>query len=144
MRAGREERIAEGMLGLVRVFYMIRLRERGLRAPINDPSYWALWFLQDGDLPISELGRRLDRSKPSMTALIDKLARMKMARRVRDRRDGRVSLVSITPSGREFLDRKRAGIKESIKKAIAQLDESDIDRLCSSLGEAGRIFSCMK
>ncbi len=144
MRTSKEERIAEGMISLVRVFYVIRLRERGLKAPINDPSYWALWFLQEGDLPISELGRRLDRSKPSMTALIDKLVAKKMARKARDRSDGRVFLVSITPAGRESLNHKRAEIKESIKKTIAQLDESEMERLCSSLDEVERIFSCMK
>lgn len=144
MKDDRDERIAEDIISLVRVFYMIRLRERGLKPPTHDPAYWALWFLQDGDLPISEIGRRLDRSKPSMTALIDKLVAKRMARRVRDRRDGRVSLVSITPAGREFLGRKREGFKESIKKTIAQLDESRKERLRSSLDEVDRIFSCMK
>src|SRR5512143_2114806 len=118
MRKDKDERIAEGMIRLVRVFYMIRLRERGLRTPIYDPSYWALWFLLERDLPISEIGRRLGRSKPSMTALVDKLLALRMVRKVRDSKDRRVSLISITPAGRGFLARKREGIKESIKKRL--------------------------
>ncbi len=144
MEDERGERTAEAMMRLVREFYRIRLGERGQKPPLFDPSYWALWLLLGGDLPISELGRRLERSKPSMTALVAKLVAERKVRRVRDADDRRVAMLSITETGREYLARRRVLIKESIKKALARLDEGQMDRLCSSLEEVERIFSSVK
>ncbi len=136
----KEDAVAEGMMRLVRAFYRIRLSGRG-RASLYDPSYWALWMLLEGDMPISELGRKLGRSKPSMTALVDKLVSEGKVRRVRGREDRRVVFLSITGEGREQLSRKKAQARDSIRKALSALDERQMGRLRSSLDEVERIFT---
>jgi DNA-binding MarR family transcriptional regulator len=138
------ERTAESMMKLVKLFYVIRLRESGVKPPPYDAGFWTLWLLLDGGLPISEIGRRLDRSKPAMTALISKLIRRGMARRVPDKRDHRVVRIEITGKGREYMREKRSEVKGSITEVLADLDDGRIERLCSSLEEVNSIMESLK
>lgn len=144
MAGDRSERIAENIIHLVRLFYIMRFRDKGVKPPAHDPGCWALWMLLHEDLPISELGRRLDRSKPSMTALVDKLIARGMARRSPDPDDRRVVMIAITPKGRKFMDGKKAEVKESIKRNLSALDQRQIERLCGSLEEVSSIVTILK
>jgi DNA-binding MarR family transcriptional regulator len=133
---------ADGLIDLVMVFYMMRNRHAagGVKPPPYDPQYWILGFLMREDLPISEIGRRLMRSKPNMTALAGKLLREGKVRRVPDRKDRRVVRLSITRRGRMFLMMKKKMIRKSMIDNLSGLDGMELEELRSSLARVNRII----
>lgn len=140
-RNEQSEAIAESIVRIVRSFYRMKAAGVGARPPPYDPEYWALGILMKQDLPISELGKRLNRSKPSMTALIDKLMREGKVRRIPGERDRRVTEITITENGRRFMEGKKGEVKGMIKDSLSHLDEEDMERLSASLSEADSILS---
>jgi DNA-binding MarR family transcriptional regulator len=135
----KKDRIAESLSSLVRLFHVMRARAcRAGEKPLG-PEYWTLIFLSEEELPISELGRRLQRSKSNMTAMIDRMMGDGLLRRSHDRGDRRVVRVSISAGGRAYLREKRAQMKESIRKNLAMLSSQELDSLCASLDSVTRI-----
>jgi DNA-binding MarR family transcriptional regulator len=135
MTAQIEERIARNMVDLIRVFHIMRNRGRdeGVKPPPMDPQYYILRFLLHEDLPISEIGRRLQRSKPNMSAIIGKMLRDGTVRKARDMRDLRVARIVITARGRRALEKRMGHVKSCIKSNLARLGKADKERLNSSL-----------
>ncbi len=139
MTDSKKDRIAENLSSLVRLFHIMRARAcRKGESPLG-PEYWTLIFLSEEELPISELGRRLQRSKSNMTAMMDRMMKENLVRRSHDRGDRRVVKISITAGGRAYLKEKRAQMKDSIKRSLTMLREPELDSLCASLDSVGRI-----
>jgi DNA-binding MarR family transcriptional regulator len=90
-------------------------------------------LISHGNLPISEIGRRLCISKPNMTGLIDKLVKEGHAQRLPDDEDRRIINVEITEEGRKFLYESRRAVEENISGNLSNLDENDIENLQKSL-----------
>jgi len=134
------ERVAENMMGLVRTFFLLRRGIFGVKPLPHDPAYWVLGLLTREELSISDIGRRLSRSKPSMTLLISKLITEGKAQRLPDKSDRRVIRIAITPKGRKFLASKREEVKARVKEGLSRLSRKDIGRLCSSLEEVNPIL----
>ncbi len=135
MNSHLEERIARNLTDLVQVFRLIRdSHGYGAGKPIPlDPHYCTLGFLQHGELPISEIGLRLQRSKPNMTAIVGRLLREGKVRKAGDRKDRRVSLVAITRKGRKALEERAETARGRIKENLSALGEGDKRRLLASL-----------
>ena len=134
MKGAKLEKIADSMLSLVKVFHLMKGSETsGGKAPFLDPKYWVLGFLMKGDLSMSELGERMQRSKPNMTAIIDSLIGEGKVRRVHSKGDRRVVMVSITEKGRHVMHQKKEKVKGNIKVNLSVLGEQDIARLCDSM-----------
>jgi len=135
------ERIAESLFSLIQIFHIMRDKGKSCKArpPPLDPDYPVLWFLSHEKLPISELGRRLQRSKPNMTAIIDKLESDGKVRRGAGKTDRRLVMIEITQKGRRAIDEKRKIVKESIKRKIAGLEPRERKVFCESLENVNRI-----
>lgn len=85
-------------------------------------SQGTLGLLADtGPLRISELAEREGASQPGMTALVNRLADAGHVRRMADPSDRRATLVEITPSGRQTLQRLRAERMAVLVREIAKL-----------------------
>ncbi len=141
MQLSSRETVAEGMLALAKAFFCMQMRGKGVKPLPYDPDFWVLGMLKKKERPISEIARRLGRSKSSMTSLIDKLMGEGKVRRVPDRKDRRVIRVAITPRGRLFMGEKKKEIKESVRSNLSALGEAELSRLGASLSEVNGILS---
>jgi len=141
MKEEKAERIGNSLVSLIQIYHVLRNRSGGpgVKPPPMDPAYYILCFLCHENITMSELGRRLQRSKPNMTAIIGKMAGEGMVRRIPDGKDRRIVKIAITAAGRRYLESKKKVIKESIKKNIAKLEGRDLETLCESLENVNAI-----
>ena len=89
--------------------------------------------MKAGTLPVSEIGRRLYISKPYMTALIDTLIEGGFVQRQPDLADRRVINITITEQGKKYLKQSVTLYKNELKILLAGLDDTDLEKLCTSL-----------
>jgi DNA-binding MarR family transcriptional regulator len=143
MREQTVERIAAGLGSFMRVLHIMRNRSEtaGVRPPPLDPQYVMLAFLKDGPLPMSELSRRLGCSKPNVTALADRLIEEGLARRARDRKDGRRVLMEITERGKAAKEARKKSARAAIRVNLSALSEKELEEMCESLECINRIIS---
>jgi DNA-binding MarR family transcriptional regulator len=86
-----------------------------------------------GTLSVSEIGKRLNISKPNMTPLIDRLVNDGMVVREPDAEDRRVIKISITQKGLDLMAVGRKKMKETMEKVFSEFTEEDLTRLSGSL-----------
>jgi MarR family 2-MHQ and catechol resistance regulon transcriptional repressor len=91
-----------------------------------------------GSMPVCDIGAKLLKSSGNMTLVIDNLEKGGLVERERDQDDRRVVMVSLTPQGRELIERifpmHVAAIVEEM--GILNADEQGtLGRLCRKLGK---------
>jgi MarR family 2-MHQ and catechol resistance regulon transcriptional repressor len=94
-------------------------------------------LLHVGPMSQSELGRKLLRSNPNMTALLDNLERGKWIQRERSPEDRRVVVVSLTPEGRRVIERvfpAHAAHVAALMGALTAEEQETLGALCKKLG----------
>ncbi|MCY1076697.1 MarR family winged helix-turn-helix transcriptional regulator [Archangium lansingense] len=94
-------------------------------------------LLHVGPMSQSELGRKLLRSNPNMTALLDNLERNKWIQRERSPEDRRVVVVSLTPEGRRVIERvfpAHAAHVTALMAALTVDEQETLGALCKKLG----------
>ncbi len=98
-------------------------------------------LIKKGDLPMSEIGRRVHISKSNMTSLIDKLVENELVKRVPDEKDRRVINITITDKGKGLLwNWKKRSINE-IKKNLSVLSDEDLEKFYESVENIKSILS---
>jgi DNA-binding MarR family transcriptional regulator len=97
--------------------------------------------LKEGPLHTSEIGKRMDISKPYMTILIDKLIEEGLVERIPDKSDRRIVNVAVTKAGRDFFKQFRNKARESIKKNLSTLSSEDIASFHDSIENIRIIIS---
>ena len=90
---------------------------------------------------MSEIGRQLYISKPSMTTLADTLIENGWAERHNDPDDRRVINLTITPQGKKHLRQAFEIYKSDVAGLLAVLDDDDLQQLYASLEVVQRIFA---
>jgi DNA-binding MarR family transcriptional regulator len=86
--------------------------------------------------PRHEIARRMIHPAPDVTRMLDRLVRRKLITRVRDPRDGRLSVARITPAGLALLKRIDPEVEEVQQNATAMLtaaERKELVRLCERL-----------
>ena len=78
-----------------------------------------------GELPMSEIGRRVCISKSNMTSLIDKLVENGLAERLPDKNDRRVINIAITDKGKDMVGKWCRHSNKDIKTKLSSLSEED-------------------
>ena len=78
-----------------------------------------------GPLTMTRLAAAEQVRPPTMTRLVDSLARLGLVRRVTHEADGRVQLVEATAAGKRLLQKGRARRVERLSEAVARLSEGD-------------------
>lgn len=61
-------------------------------------------LLHKGPLPVNEIGRLIQRTSGSMTALVDRLSQRGWLQRIPHPEDRRVQLVELTPAGKQWIE----------------------------------------
>jgi DNA-binding MarR family transcriptional regulator len=86
--------------------------------------------------PRHEIARRMIHPAPDATRMLDRLLRRKLITRVRDPRDGRLSVARITPAGLSLLKRIDPQVEAVQQNATAMLtpaERKELVRLCERL-----------
>lgn len=94
-------------------------------------------LLHLGPMSQGELGRKLLRSNPNMTALLDNLERHGWTRRERSSEDRRVVVVSLTPEGRRVIEKVfpvHAAHIAALMGALSAEEQEQLGALCKKLG----------
>lgn len=87
-----------------------------------------LSFSREGGLPLSKIGERLMVHPTSVTNTIDRLERAGLVCRERNPRDGRGTLASITPAGRDVVERATRDLTDA-RFGLGSLSEVDLRAL---------------
>ena len=108
-----------------------RSMKRALEIKLNEYSitssqYTVLEILwKHNGLSLTDLGRLLYFDNPTITGIINRMARAKLVRRIRDRNDRRVVKVHLTPKGWELQSVLPKLAKAVNKKAVNQFEKSE-------------------
>jgi DNA-binding MarR family transcriptional regulator len=88
---------------------------------------------EEGTLHPAEIGKRLQIAKAQMTHLIDKLEELGMVERDMDADDRRTINITLTDRGRSFTQRQDSIAVNAVGEYIADLNESELEKLTASL-----------
>jgi MarR family 2-MHQ and catechol resistance regulon transcriptional repressor len=106
------------------------------RYEMTMPQWLALGFIghtgQEG-ITHSQLGQRLMLSKAPITGLVDRLERDGYVFRAVDKKDRRISRITITPKGEETWIHVREGLRECTSSHCASLSSEEQQTLLSLL-----------
>ena len=135
---GASRSATECVMNLVRTGDMVVSRVADVLRPfgLSPAGGLVLSMLADsgGPLAAGEIRDRLLVKGPTVTGLIDSLARAGLVRRTPDPRDRRRVLVSLTDKGRDLADRFRPAVHAAERPWLHCLDEAERRRLISLLG----------
>lgn len=84
-------------------------------------------------LTSTELGRRLDIEKGSLTTMIDQLEEMDLVVRSLDPDDRRKFLLSLSPAGRQEMEKMMHKYTESLMELFAEVTPQEQEQFFSSL-----------
>ncbi|MCK9579582.1 MAG: MarR family transcriptional regulator [Methanoregula sp.] len=136
-----QDRVADGLLALMLLYHRHILKTGPGISGIRIAQYRVLGLLvKSGPLSMSEIGRRLYISKPSMTTLADTLIANGWAERCNDPKDRRVINLAITPEGKEYLRQAFEIYKGDVSALLSGLDDLDLQQLSATLDDLQRIF----
>jgi DNA-binding MarR family transcriptional regulator len=107
------------------------------------PTHYQILFLLDdlGMLSVSEIAKNLYVSKPNMTPLIKKMIDRGLVERSRNEEDRRYVNINLTQDGRDFVERHKKFILNSLKERLAKLGENELENLSKSLQNVREIIS---
>jgi MarR family 2-MHQ and catechol resistance regulon transcriptional repressor len=137
LAAGRDVDMSRPVIALLRAEGRVgRAFERALVASgLTEPQFNVLMELaaNDGRLPQCELARGLLRSPANITALIDRMERDGLVRRIRGERDRRTVLSEITEQGWEALDAATPAVFSVERQILSDLSAADRAQLATLL-----------
>ena len=94
-------------------------------------ALWVLWIW--GEIESRDFAAAVGISRPTATGVLSTLQRRRFIRRKKAAEDGRVVLVSLTPSGRRKIEELFPRFNAEEAKVAAALSEEEQDRLASTL-----------
>lgn len=141
MTADIRDKVADNLLALMPLYHRHILKINAGASGIRIAQYRMLGLLMKaGPLSMSEIGRYLYTSKPSMTSLADSMAANGWIEQNNDPDDRRVKKISITSQGKKHLQQAFAIYHGDVKTLLLQLDDSDLQGLSMSLENIRQIF----
>ncbi|MBA4394944.1 MAG: hypothetical protein C0407_15435 [Desulfobacca sp.] len=107
----------------------------------NNPSEFSILhfhvlgvLLGSGSLSVSEIGKRLNVSKPNMTPLIERLVQEGMVVRNPEPTDRRVIKIAITKEGRVLMESGRKRLQGEMETVFGIFTDEEMKQLSESLG----------
>jgi len=94
-------------------------------------SLWVLWIW--GEMEARDFAAAVGISRPTASGVLSTLQRRRFVRRKKAAEDGRVVLVSLTPSGRRTIEALFPRFNAEEAKVAAALSEEEQDGLASTL-----------
>lgn len=103
-------------------------REYGL-SPAKVTILMSLAGVEDHTLTHSDIGRRASVSLGNLTALVESLEAAKLIRRRTDPKDGRSSLLTLTPAGLRLIERFAPAHFRIVTEVFSELSHDDLTTL---------------
>jgi DNA-binding MarR family transcriptional regulator len=94
-------------------------------------AMWVLWIW--GEMESRDFAAAVGISRPTATGVLSTLQRRRFVRRRKGAEDGRIVLVSLTPSGRRTIEALFPRFNDEEAKVAAALSEEEQDGLASML-----------
>lgn len=89
--------------------------------------------MADAPLPVNRIAERMELSAPAACRNIHRLVRLGLLERRESREDRRVRLVSITPQGRELVDRHQEPRRAALRMLIGRLPDEEVGAFNTAL-----------
>jgi DNA-binding MarR family transcriptional regulator len=135
------DNVANSLLALMPLYHRHILKASTGTSGIQIAQYRMLGqLMKAGPLSMSEIGRYLYISKPSMTSLADSMTANGWIEQNNDPNDRRVKKISITSQGKKHLQQAFEIYHGDVKNLLLNLDDSDLQGLSLSLENIQRIF----
>lgn len=136
------DRVADRLLALMPLYHRHILKTGPGISGIRIAQYRVLGqLMKSGPLSMSEIGRHLYISRPSMTTLADTLIEKGWAERHNDPRDRRIINLTITPPGKKHLHKAFELYKNDVAQLLGVLDDDELRQLSASLEVVQRVFA---
>ena len=125
------ETMLDDLLIYFPIFYQKIRTSKDFKNKQTSAAYYQIMglLMDQGSLPISVIGDYLFISRPNMTSHIDKLVSDGMVERKGDEKDRRITLISITPEGMDFMKKARVKVEENMLNNLSSLDNSEMEEL---------------
>lgn len=88
---------------------------------------------ENGDVTFSKLAKITNNSKPTITEMINKFARMQCVYREKSPDDGRIYYIRLTEKGRRIAHAEEKALLRVIEKMADSLDEKEMESLIKLL-----------
>jgi DNA-binding MarR family transcriptional regulator len=112
------------------------------RAELSASAAYAIHRVsREGPIRLTALAAKEGVSQPSMTQLMQRLARADLVARVPDPEDGRACLIGITEQGQALLDNRRRTRRDRLHELLATLTPEEQRALWLSASVAGPILA---
>lgn len=125
---------------VVRQDLLNRFKENGLDIT---PEQWVILsrISAEGDMYQTDLAHRSFRDKPTVSRIVDLLAKKGLVKRVQDKTDARRFLITLTPKGKEKVESAYPSVAASREKGWTNLTEEEYTTLVSLLDKVFENYS---
>lgn len=109
-------------------FLIDELDKAGLKGVVPSHGDIITFLLKYGAMPMQELAKRVDRTKATLTVLIDKLEKLELVKRTRSSTDNRVIIIELTQKGLDLkpvFERISHDLNEKVYKGFSE-EEADL------------------
>lgn len=122
-------------MGLFHEKFHFRFREESICVPCLKKNHMKILNIlyQQDHITLTEIGKMLDIEKGSLTTLIDQLEEKEFVIRADDRTDRRKTLISLSPRGREEMDRVMNLYAQKMDELLCDVDSDEIQQFSTSL-----------
>jgi DNA-binding MarR family transcriptional regulator len=129
------ETMLDDLLIYFPIFYQKVRTSKDFKEKQTSAAYYQIMgLLMDmGSLPISVIGDYLYISRPNMTSHIDKLVSDGMVERKGDEKDRRITLISITSEGMDFMKKARVKVEENMLNNLSSLSDTEMEELFTAV-----------
>ncbi|SET77634.1 DNA-binding transcriptional regulator, MarR family [Salinibacillus kushneri] len=138
------ETIAHLEKDLRNISYILKQKGREILAhyPITTPQFIALqWLLDEGDLTIGELSKKLYSAFSTTTDLVDRLEKNELVKRVPDSEDRRVVRIHLLEKGRTIIDEVILKRQQYLEEVLQSFNQEQIDLLKEVLCQLNKEIS---
>ena len=96
-------------------------------------------LLHKGSLTVKQIGEKVLLTSGSMTAAVDRLEKRGLVIRSNDDHDRRTRIISLTPEGRELIERAFACHRDAMEEGLKEFSEAERIVLLPLLRSLGRV-----
>jgi DNA-binding MarR family transcriptional regulator len=120
---------------------LIKPFEQIAKSKISPMQFYVMFTLKEkGHLAMTQLSNELLTSKQQMTPVIDKLIEFGFVERKHDEIDRRIVKITLSPSGKLFLEKQKIEMFDMLKTKIQSLSDEDLSTLYKAFLEIRRVI----
>ncbi|WP_322496202.1 MarR family transcriptional regulator [Chloroflexus sp.] len=93
---------------------------------LSTPQYAILFYATEEGVPLSYICNEMLADNSNLTRLVDRLERRGLVQRATDPRDRRVTLVQLTPAGKELIEELRPRHRRLVEQRLSYLSSEEL------------------